>query len=295
VNERVKAKGTIWNDIYSFQYSEPRITESISFVSNQKPENLIRRIVQSSTAPRDYVFDCFAGSGTTLAVCQKINRKWIGVEMGSFFSEIYLDEVEINKNGSSKTEAELTEDSEQEIIENVNIKDNTAIVKILSETQSKAKVIIKKIGTLGRMKIVLKGDKVFKAIHSPVLRKPHLSKDVNWNGGGFFKYFEFEQYEDALKKATYNPTKNELENIDFSLSEKQARVALDIDFKKEKARFVFEKLYPDVDIPETISNLFGKKIKKITKDKVVFEDESEIDLNNLDFEKYESLKKLIYW
>jgi len=86
-----------------------------------------------------------------------------------------------------------------------------------------------------------------------------------------------------------------LENIDFSLSEKQAKVALDIDLKKEKARFVFEKLYPDVDIPETISNLFGKKIKKILKDKVVFEDKSEVDLNNLDFEKYEPLKKLIYW
>jgi len=104
VDKKVKAKGTIWNDIYSFQYSEPRITESLSFVSNQKPENLIRRIVQSSSAPKDYVFDFFAGSGTTCAVCQKINRKWIGVEMGTFFNETYLDEVEINKNGSSKSE-----------------------------------------------------------------------------------------------------------------------------------------------------------------------------------------------
>jgi len=79
------------------------------------------------------------------------------------------------------------------------------------------------------------------------------------------------------------------------LSEKQAKVAMDIDIAKEKVRFVFEKLYPDVDIPETISNLFGKKIKKITKNKVIFEDDFEMDLNNLDFDKYESLKKLIYW
>ena len=64
---------------------------------------------------------------------------------------------------------------------------------------------------------------------------------------------------------------------------------------RKKARFVFEKLYPDVDIAETISNFFGKKIKKISKDKVVFEDDSEIDLNNLDFAKYAPLKKLIYW
>ena len=134
-----------------------------------------------------------------------------------------------------------------------------------------------------RLKIVLSGD------------QSGISKANNWQGGGFFKYYELEQYEDALKKAIYNPTEKELENIDFSLSEKQAKVALDIDLKKEKANFVFEKLYPDVDIPETISNLFGKKIKKIFKNKVVFEDGSEAELNNLDFEKYESLKKLIYW
>lgn len=313
VDKKVKAKGTIWNDIYSFQYSEPRITESLSFVSNQKPENLIRRIVQASSEPKDMVFDFFVGSGTTCAVCQKINRKWIGVEMGDFFNEIYLDEVEINKNGSTKTSAE---EKGEENIEKIDIKNNPAIVKILSETKSKAKVVMKKIGVLGRMKIVLKGDKEFKAIHSPVIRKPHLSKDMNWQGGGFFKYYELEQYEDVLKRANYNPTEKELQKIDFdfsalengakaerkkqidevfSLSEKLADKGLEIDLKKEKARFVFEKLYPDVDIAETISNLFGKKIKKISKDKIIFEDDSEIDLNNLDFAKYAPLKKLIYW
>ena len=153
---------------------------------------------------------------------------------------------------------------------------------------------MKKIGVLGRMKIVLRGDKEFKAIHSPVIRKLHLSKDVNWQGSGFFKYYELEQYEDALKKSVYNPTKDELENIDFSLSEKQAKEGLEIDLKKETARFVFEKLYPDVDIAETISNLYGEKIIKITKDKIILE-KREIDLNNLDFKKYEPLKKLIYW
>jgi len=203
---------------------------------------------------------------------------------------------DVNKSGSSKTEAEIIEDDDNEgKSEKINLKENPAIVKILSETSSKARVIMKKIGILGRMKIVLKGDKEFKAIHSPVLRKPHLSKDVDWNGGGFFKYYELEQYEDALKKSVYNPTEKELENIDFSYAEKQAKVALDIDLKKEKAKFVFEKLYPDVDIPETISNLFGLKIKKISIDKVIFVDESEVDLNNLDFEKNEPLKKLIYW
>ncbi len=143
-----------------------------------------------------------------------------------------------------------------------------------------------------------------------------LKTQNNLNTGGFFKYYELEQYEDVLKRANYNPTEKELQKIDFdfsalengakaerkkqidevfSLSEKLADKGLEIDLKKEKARFVFEKLYPDVDIAETISNLFGKKIKKIGKDKIIFEDDSEVDLNNLDFAKYASLKKLIYW
>ena len=134
-----------------------------------------------------------------------------------------------------------------------------------------------------RLKIVLAGD------------KSGVSKNNNWQGGGFFKYYELEQYEDVLKNASYKPNENKLENIDFSLSEKQARDGMEIDFKKEKARFTFEKLYPDVDVAETISNLEGKKIKKILKDKVVFEDDTEIDLNNLDFEKHKNLQKLIYW
>lgn len=149
--------------------------------------------------------------------------------------------------------------------------------------------------------IIEMGD-YFNDVIVPRLKKVAYSDkwSLGVSGGGsgistFFKYYELEQYEDALKKSTYNPTTEELENIDFSLSEKQAKDALDIDFKKEKARFVFEKLYPDVDIPETISNLIGKKIKKITRDKVIFEEDYELDLNNLDFEKYEPLKNLIYW
>lgn len=248
INEKIYPIGDIWNDIYSFTQTEMRTSENLSF-NTQKPENFIRRTIQATTDQKDIVLDFFGGSGTTLAVSQKLNRKWIGAEMGNYFYEFYFD-------FSS------------------------------GETQ-------KKIGILGRLKNVLFGDQVFTAVDKN--RRSHLSKDINWVGGGFFKYYELEQYEDALKKAVYNPTKEELGNIDFSLSEKQAKVALDIDLKKEKAKFVFEKLYSDVDIPETISNLFGKKIKKINKDKVIFEDDTEIDLNNLDFEKYEPLKKLIYW
>lgn len=36
-----------------------------------------------ATQEGDYVLDCFGGSGSTFAVAQKMNRKWIGIEIGS--------------------------------------------------------------------------------------------------------------------------------------------------------------------------------------------------------------------
>jgi DNA modification methylase len=48
----------------------------------QKPEALLERIIQSSSKEGDIVLDAFAGSGTTLAVAEKLNRKWIGIDCG---------------------------------------------------------------------------------------------------------------------------------------------------------------------------------------------------------------------
>jgi adenine specific DNA methylase Mod len=48
----------------------------------QKPESLLERIIKASSNEGDLVADFFCGSGTTLAVAQKLNRNWIGVDMG---------------------------------------------------------------------------------------------------------------------------------------------------------------------------------------------------------------------
>lgn len=50
----------------------------------QKPERLVERIVQSSSAPGDLVADFFCGSGTTAAVAEKLGRKWICSDLGKF-------------------------------------------------------------------------------------------------------------------------------------------------------------------------------------------------------------------
>ena len=50
----------------------------------QKPLKLMERIVRSSCPPGGIVADFFCGSGTTLAVAEKLGRKWIGCDLGRF-------------------------------------------------------------------------------------------------------------------------------------------------------------------------------------------------------------------
>lgn len=47
----------------------------------QKPEELIKRIIKSSSDPGDIVLDCFMGSGTTQAVSIKLDRRFIGADI----------------------------------------------------------------------------------------------------------------------------------------------------------------------------------------------------------------------
>jgi len=50
--------------------------------STPKPERLIKRILELATQEGDLVLDSFLGSGTTAAVAHKMNRRYIGIEMG---------------------------------------------------------------------------------------------------------------------------------------------------------------------------------------------------------------------
>ena len=50
----------------------------------QKPETLMERIIKLATDPADLVADFFCGSGTTLAVAEKLGRRWIGCDLSRF-------------------------------------------------------------------------------------------------------------------------------------------------------------------------------------------------------------------
>lgn len=50
----------------------------------QKAEILLERVIKATTNEGDLIADFFCGSGTTMAVAEKLNRKWIGSDLGKF-------------------------------------------------------------------------------------------------------------------------------------------------------------------------------------------------------------------
>ena len=65
----------------------------------EKPELLLNRIIRASSNPGDLVLDAFAGSGTTLAVADKLNRRWIGIDCGKL--SIYTIQKRLTSQGAT--------------------------------------------------------------------------------------------------------------------------------------------------------------------------------------------------
>jgi site-specific DNA-methyltransferase (adenine-specific)/adenine-specific DNA-methyltransferase len=71
-----RVASTLWTDVRTLG----RVTE----YPTEKHEQLVARIIGWATKPGDLVLDAFAGSGTTLAVAEKMGRRWIGIDCGKF-------------------------------------------------------------------------------------------------------------------------------------------------------------------------------------------------------------------
>ena len=69
---------SIWSDFGALSGNAPESTN----YPTQKPEQLLERIIKTSSNVGDIVLDCFAGSGTTPAVSEKLGRRWIAMDCG---------------------------------------------------------------------------------------------------------------------------------------------------------------------------------------------------------------------
>ena len=122
----------------------------------------------------------------------------------------------------------------------------------------------------------------------------------------FFKYFRLEQYEETLKRMDYSDgtpatlfdSTKPFENYVFFADKKFSDV---LDAGSKDLKVDLNKLYKNIDIPETISNLIGYNIKAISKDSVTLTNNKKYltnieNMNNeqkLDFLKL--IKPLIWW
>ena len=70
--------GSVWSDIPPVNSQAGEDTG----YDTQKPEALLERIIKSSSNPGGLVADFFCGSGTTVAVAEKLGRRWIGCDLG---------------------------------------------------------------------------------------------------------------------------------------------------------------------------------------------------------------------
>jgi len=87
----------MWTDI---PIVNPMALERIDFPT-QKPEALLERIVHASSNPGDLVMDIFGGSGTTAAVAEKLDRRWITCDFGKH--AIYTMQKRLLNIAESKT------------------------------------------------------------------------------------------------------------------------------------------------------------------------------------------------
>lgn len=142
-NERAtdgQIANNLWDDIANLQGAN---SEKIDFVG-QKPEKLIKRIIDMTTTEADIVLDYHLGTGTTSVVAHKMNRRWVGVEQMDYIDKIAKKRLE----------------------------------KVISGEQG------------------------------------GISKDVGWNGGGSFVYFELKKYNQEYVERIMEATSlSELEDL----------------------------------------------------------------------------------
>lgn len=125
----------------------------------------------------------------------------------------------------------------------------------------------------------------------------------------FVKYYALEQYEDTLRNAAYiddaetdaapfaDPYTDAYQQYVFLADLKQLH-AVQIDTETRAAHVDLTQLYPDadvsrpIDLAETLANLRGKRIARLTAEAVEFEDGERIDLRDPD---WDLIKPLIWW
>lgn len=143
-----------------------------------KPERLLERIIHIGTNPGDIVLDCFAGSGTTAAVAQKMGRRWVTCELldttFNAFTKPRLEKVINDKDPGGIT----ANKPERLAAEGVELPDGAS-----PDDAAKFTSVLNKL-VAGDSD--LKNDKAVKQLKK-LAKTRNLKGVVNWRGGGGFQ------------------------------------------------------------------------------------------------------------
>lgn len=146
--------------------------------STPKPERLLERVIYIGTNPGDIVLDCFAGSGTTAAVAQKMGRRWVTCELLETTFNQYtrprLEKVvhDEDAGGITRTKGERIAADGVELPDGVTLDDAAKFTAVLNKLIGKDPEL-KKDATVKMLK---------------ELTKTRRTKEViNWRGGGGFQ------------------------------------------------------------------------------------------------------------
>lgn len=119
------------------------------------------------------------------------------------------------------------------------------------------------------------------------------------NGKGishFCKYYELEQYEDTLRRASYQDAPLLAASDAYTsyvfLRDLKMLDAISLDKQQNRVDVHLDKLYDGIDLAETLSCVTGKGIKRISKESVEFQDGTFASLTNPD---WTTIKPLVWW
>lgn len=165
-----------------------------------KPERLLERIVHIATNPGDIVLDCFAGSGTTAAVAQKMGRRWVTCELLESNYTTYdvprLTKVinDEDAGGITQTKPERVADDGVELPDGVCPEDAAKFTSVLNK--------------LIAGDDELKKDKTVKALKK-LAKTKNAKPTINWRGGGGFQTAYLApacfDYDDTLGRVLLTP------------------------------------------------------------------------------------------
>lgn len=146
--------------------------------STPKPERLLERIIHIGSNPGDIVLDCFAGSGTTAAVAQKMGRRWVTCELieetFNRFTHPRLEKVvsDTDPGGITRTKGKRVAADGVELPDGVSPDDAAKFTSVLNKLITDDEDA-KKSGIVKQLKAA---------------SKTRRTKEVlNWRGGGGFQ------------------------------------------------------------------------------------------------------------